>query len=76
MDDRTKRKMDIQTEFLPILQDFIPYRGRCPAQMKHFKMFNCKKIITRKYSLSVSAFLSFHLQTFVKYLFAILSENL
>ena len=22
---------DGQTEFLPILQDFVPYRGRCPA---------------------------------------------
>ena len=23
--------MDGQTENLPILQDFVPYRGRCPA---------------------------------------------
>ena len=22
---------DGRTEFLPILQDFVPYRGRCPA---------------------------------------------
>ena len=25
------RRTDKQTENLPILQDFIPYRGRCPA---------------------------------------------
>ena len=24
-------KADGQTENLPILQDFVPYRGRCPA---------------------------------------------
>ena len=23
--------MDVRTENLPILQDFVPYRGRCPA---------------------------------------------
>ena len=26
--------MDIWKEFLPILQDFLPYRGCFPAQMK------------------------------------------
>ena len=31
MDGRTDKRMDGQTENLPILQDFVPYRGRCPA---------------------------------------------
>ena len=30
MDERTDERM----EFLPILQDFIPYRGRCPKRKK------------------------------------------
>ena len=29
-DGRTDGQMDEQTKNLPILQDFIPYRGRCP----------------------------------------------
>ena len=29
MDGRTNGQMDGQTENLPILQDFVPYRGRC-----------------------------------------------
>ena len=24
-------RTDVRTENLPILQDFVPYRGRCPA---------------------------------------------
>ena len=31
MDRRTNRWIDGQMEFLPILQDFIPCWGRCPA---------------------------------------------
>ena len=27
---RTDGRMDGWTEFLPILQDFVPYPGRCP----------------------------------------------
>ena len=27
-------KKNGRTEFLPILQDFVPYRGRCPATIK------------------------------------------
>ena len=27
-------KTYIRTEFLPILQDFVPYRGRCPATIE------------------------------------------
>ena len=30
-DGRTDGRMDGQTENLPLLQDFVPYRGRCPA---------------------------------------------
>ena len=30
MDGRT----DVRTENLPILQDFVPYRGRCPASQR------------------------------------------
>ena len=29
--------MYIQTENLPILQDFVPYRGRCPASPHEIK---------------------------------------
>ena len=25
---------DGRTEFLPVLQDFVPYRGRCPATIE------------------------------------------
>ena len=32
MDGRT----DGRTEFLPILQDFVPCRGRCPATLLDF----------------------------------------
>ena len=28
---RTDERMNGRTENLPILQDFVPYRGRCPA---------------------------------------------
>ena len=31
MDGRTDGQTDIWTKHLPFLQDFIPYRGRCPA---------------------------------------------
>ena len=31
MDGRTDGWMDGQTENLPILKDFVPYRGPCPA---------------------------------------------
>ena len=30
-DKRTDERTDGRTEFLPILQDFVPYRGRCPT---------------------------------------------
>ena len=40
MDGRT----DGRTENLPILQDFVPYRGRCPASIKITK----KKTIRKK----------------------------
>ena len=30
-DGQTNVRMDGQTENLPILQDFVPYWGRCPA---------------------------------------------
>ena len=29
---RTDGRTDIRTENLPILQDFVPYRGRCPVR--------------------------------------------
>ena len=29
-DVRTDVQTDVRTENLPILQDFVPYRGRCP----------------------------------------------
>ena len=29
-----KTKQNGRTEFLPILQDFVPYRGRCPATIE------------------------------------------
>ena len=29
-DGRTDGRTNERTEFLPILQDFVPYRGRCP----------------------------------------------
>ena len=31
-DGQTNGRTDGWTEFLPILQDFVPYRGRCQAQ--------------------------------------------
>ena len=38
MDGRTDGwmdgRMDVRTENLPILPDFVPYRGRCPEQGK------------------------------------------
>ena len=36
MDGRTDRRTDVRTEFLPILQDFVPCRGRCPAIHRDF----------------------------------------
>ena len=33
-DVRTYGRTDGRTENLPILQDFVPYRGRCPAIIK------------------------------------------
>ena len=35
--------MDERTENLPILQDFVPYRGRCPASIKITKKNKNKK---------------------------------
>ena len=34
---QTVQWMDIQTEFLLILQDFLPYKGRCPERDKPFQ---------------------------------------
>ena len=31
---RINGRTDKRTEFLPILQDFVPYRGRCPIKGK------------------------------------------
>ena len=31
MDGRTDGRTDGRMEILPILQDFVPYRGRCPT---------------------------------------------
>ena len=31
-DGRTDGRTDVRTENLPILQDFVPYRGRCPKR--------------------------------------------
>ena len=31
---RTDGQTDVCTENLPILQDFVPYRGRCPASQR------------------------------------------
>ena len=33
-DGQTDGRMDVRTENLPILQDFVPYRGRCPASQR------------------------------------------
>ena len=37
MDGQTDKQTDERTENLPILQDFVPYRGRCPKStgLKH-----------------------------------------
>ena len=32
--ERTDGRTDERTENLPILQDFVPYRGRCPASQR------------------------------------------
>ena len=29
--EQTDGRTNVRTENLPILQDFVPYRGRCPA---------------------------------------------
>ena len=34
MDKQTNGKKDERTVNLPILQDFVPYRGRCPASIE------------------------------------------
>ena len=34
-DGQTDEQTDGQTENLPILQDFVPYRGRCPKNRQH-----------------------------------------
>ena len=34
MDGQTDGRTDGWRENLPILQDFVPYRGRCPAQLQ------------------------------------------
>ena len=36
MNGRTGGRTGGQTEFLPILQDFVPCRGRCPATLCNF----------------------------------------
>ena len=40
---RTDERMDGRTENLPILQDFVPYRGRCPASIEITKKETIKK---------------------------------
>ena len=49
MDRQTYRKMDVRmegrTEFLPILQDFVPCQGRCPKRGRSF-IFRYEKITT------------------------------
>ena len=37
----TDGRTDERTEFLPILQDFVPYRGRCPKTRKTEKIPLC-----------------------------------
>ena len=41
-DVRTYVQTDGRTENLPILQDFVPYRGRCPATAQ-LQLENCIK---------------------------------
>ena len=41
-DGWTDGRMDGRTENLPILQDFVPYRGRCPATAQ-LQPKNCVK---------------------------------
>ena len=36
MDGWMDGRADVRTEFLPILQDFVPCRGRCPATLCDF----------------------------------------
>ena len=46
---------DVQTEFLPILQDFVPYQGRCPKSVRNF--FN-----TKMKDFNIDSFVSIFLQ--------------
>ena len=39
---RTDGRTDVRTENLPILQDFVPYRGHCPKKRVEFKGLNNK----------------------------------
>ena len=41
-DGRTDKRTDVRTENLPILQDFVPYQGRCPATAQ-LQPKNCVK---------------------------------
>ena len=36
-DGQMDGRMDVHIEFLPILQDFVPSWGRCPATLCNFK---------------------------------------
>ena len=38
-DERMNGRKDEQTEFLPILQDFVPYRDRCPKKQKSIEIY-------------------------------------
>ena len=42
MDGRTDGQTDVRMENLPILQDFVPYRGCCPATAQ-LQQKNCIK---------------------------------
>ena len=46
-DERTDKRTDERTENLPILQDFVPYRGRCPTRI-------FKKKLKEKFQKSLS----------------------
>ena len=44
--------IDIQTEFLSILQDFVPCRGRCPKTNKILLLNQSKKVLIHLQVLS------------------------
>ena len=43
MDGWTDGRTDERTENLPVLQDFVPYRGRCPKRRRKKKREKMKK---------------------------------